>query len=364
MEKKIIMLTTAHRHDDVRIFSKEAQALSKDGWKVEIINRYYCGSWKNKIEFKKVKIPQGRISRFLLSRSVMKKELVKSGTDSIIVLHDPELILMIPFLKKAGYKTVYDAHEDLLNSISGRRWIAPAFKPAVSRFAGRIINNYLPQSDAVIAVTETISKNLALNATVVRNRVTDEDCKLYDNAINKYPKLENTVCYAGSITEQRGIERMILCCHNAGAKLLLAGQYESDKLRDKIEKLPQYSCVSYMGVLSREKIAVIYAKSCAGLLLLDPIKAYMESEPIKLFEYLCAGIPVIASRFEHWEKLADNNTVLFVDVNCENSITSAIKKAIESEKLIELAQKRRFKERQKFGFGEDAVRLTELFNNL
>jgi hypothetical protein len=184
MKHRIAMLTTAHRHDDVRIFSKEAKTLSEAGWQVDIINSYYEGNWDG-INFIRAKIPAGRFGRFLLGREVLKKELLKRDAE-IIMLHDPELIPMLPLLKKKGYISVFDAHEDVLSSISDRRWIWPGFRKAAWMFTKAMMDSCLSSTDALVAATDTISDKLGENAVVVRNRVTGEDCRLYDEAINQY----------------------------------------------------------------------------------------------------------------------------------------------------------------------------------
>jgi glycosyltransferase involved in cell wall biosynthesis len=100
---------------------------------------------------------------------------------------------------------------------------------------------------------------------------------------------------------------MIRACYYAGATLLLAGRFESERLREKIEKMPQYSCVHYMGSLDRQGVAKLYAHSMGGLLLLDDTVAYVESEPVKLFEYACAGLPIVAGIFEHGKNLPERD---------------------------------------------------------
>lgn len=65
--------------------------------------------------------------------------------------------------------------------------------------------------------------------------------------------------------------------------------------------------VKYLGMISREKVNQLYGKSRAGIVLYQPAKNHFESQPIKLFEFMAAGLPVIASDFPLWKKIVEGN---------------------------------------------------------
>jgi glycosyltransferase involved in cell wall biosynthesis len=43
----------------------------------------------------------------------------------------------------------------------------------------------------------------------------------------------------------------------------------------------------------------------AGLVTLKPLVNYLDSLPVKMFEYMEAGIPVIASNFPYWKSIVE-----------------------------------------------------------
>jgi hypothetical protein len=75
--------------------------------------------------------------------------------------------------------------------------------------------------------------------------------------------------------------------------------------------------------LSREGVAELLREARVGLLVLHPVEAHLQSLPIKLFEYLAAGIPVVASDFPLWRELVGDAGVL-VDPLDVDAIAGAI----------------------------------------
>lgn len=363
MKRIVAMLTTAHPYDDVRIYHKQAKTLAKAGWQVEIINRHFEGTGEEGVRFRKMSLPEGRAGRMLLGKSKVFEALERTNAD-ICMLHDPELLWIIPLLRRRGVATVFDAHEDYPQALKSKMWIPKPLRIAAAKGGAGFLKVFLPQADAVIAATDCIAQHLGRRCVLVRNRATGEDCRLFDEAFERFSPMERAVCYAGSISVQRGIVQMIQACYRADAVLLLAGAFESDALRQRLEMMPEYSCVRYRGVLGREGIASLYALSNAGLLLLSPTPAYRESEPIKLFEYLCAGIPVIASDFDHWRSLIPNKTAQFVPWGDIPAAARAIKHVLNTPALRENARQCREEMRTKYGFSADRMRLLATMERL
>lgn len=362
MNHRVAMVTSVHQYNDVRIYYKFAKTLSDAGWRVEIINSQFEGMDSDKIRFRRVAIPSGRIGRILFSPKLMCEALFESRAD-ICILHDPELLTLIPKLKsKMPIQVVYDAHENLSAQLCAKHWIPFGMRRLSSHIGEAALKHYLPMADMVMAATEGIAENLAcygVQAMVVKNRPALRDMAEFDCALRSTCPTPDCVCYAGALTAKRGIITMIKACHKAGARLLLAGAFDDSVSQEKLKKMPEYSCVKYLGVLDRRELAKMYAACNAGLLLLCDTPAYRESEPIKLFEYLCAGLPVIASDFAHWREIIPQGAAVFVDPKDENAAAEAIENAIKSPKRLDAEQMR-----AQFGFQEDAKILLQLCDEL
>ena len=69
----------------------------------------------------------------------------------------------------------------------------------------------------------------------------------------------------------------------------------------------------------------LYGRSVVGLVVLQPAHNYVDSLPIKMFEYMAAGLPFVASDFPLWKSIvAESQAGICVNP----SDTAAVQKAI------------------------------------
>ena len=75
----------------------------------------------------------------------------------------------------------------------------------------------------------------------------------------------------------------------------------------------------------------------ADLLLYLNVKSspiYWCTSPLKMFEYMAAGIPVIASNFKLWKSIVEeNNCGICVDPQNHKEITSAVEKLLKNPEI-------------------------------
>jgi glycosyltransferase involved in cell wall biosynthesis len=58
--------------------------------------------------------------------------------------------------------------------------------------------------------------------------------------------------------------------------------------------------------VDRATVRSVLARCSAGLVTLLPMPSYLDSLPIKMFEYMSAELPVIASNFPLWQGIVES----------------------------------------------------------
>ena len=87
-------------------------------------------------------------------------------------------------------------------------------------------------------------------------------------------------------------------------RLLLAGDFEPG-LEGQLKRLFGWRHVDALGFVDREGVRATMARSMAGMVLFHPEPNHIDAQPNKMFEYMSAGIPVIASNFPLWKEIVE-----------------------------------------------------------
>ena len=309
--------------------------MAKNGFEVHLIVADGKGNeTKNGVRIHDIGNSKNRLQRFFFSTAKAFKKAY--GLDAELYhFHDPELLRVGLKLSKRGKKVVYDAHEDVPRQVLDKAYLPTIFRRPLSRLLENFENRIVSKLSGVVTVTPNLHDRFLQSTdqvTQVRNFPRIEEFQ--KNSSPSVPK-ENAVCYVGAITKVRGILNMIDAMqYDNGAKLLLGGKFESVDLRNKAMQGKGWKNVEELGFLDREEVKYMLSRSVAGLVVLEPTPSYLTSIPVKMFEYMIAGIPVIASDFSYWRALIEKeDCALFVNPLKPKEISEGIKKLIENKEL-------------------------------
>lgn len=323
---KIAHLTSAHPRSDTRIFVKQCSSLSKNYETYLVVADGKGNEIKDRVNILDVGKFNGRKNRMLNApKAVFEKALTLEA--DIYHLHDPELIPIGLKLKKCGKKVIFDAHEDLPNQIMSKHYLNPISKKLISFLVKAYEKYACAKLDGVVTATPFIrDKFLNINAnTIDINNFpkTEEFIKIENSKVTD----NNHVCYIGGLADVRGITQMVEAIEfTDDTRLLIAGNFADANLENKVKQMQGWKNVDFLGYVNREGIQNTLSESFAGLVVLHPTQSYLDSLPVKMFEYMCAGIPVIASDFPLWRSIVDEaNCGLCVDPLNPSAIASAIK---------------------------------------
>ena len=176
----------------------------------------------------------------------------------------------------------------------------------------------------------------------------------------------NEVCYVGNIAEIRGIKELVRAMENAHGqvKLNLVGGFAEAEVETEVKTYPGWNKVNAFGVLGRQGVKDVLGRSIAGLVTLHPIVNYLDALPIKMFEYMSAGIPVIASNFPLWREIVEGNQCgLCVDPLDPKAIGRAIDELIEDpEKAQRMGENGKRAVIERYNWSPEALKLLSFYD--
>ncbi|MDA9366598.1 glycosyltransferase [Pseudomonadales bacterium] len=333
--KKIVHLSSAHPRDDVRIFRKMAMSASKH---YDVLFIVADGLGQSVIDGIKIldagKRSDSRLRRMTSTVDKVYKKALKAEGD-LYHLHDPELIPIGLKLKRKGFKVIFDAHEDLpkqlrskpyLNSVLKR--LLPFVFEAYEKFAFK-------KFDAVVGATPAITKKLAginpMSYNINNYPILGE---LKSSADSDWSTKRNEVCYLGGISEIRGITELVAALpHVSSIRLNLAGRFSAIGTERDVKASIGWEQVNALGFINRREAADVLARSKAGIVTFHDYPNHVDAQPNKMFEYMSAGLPIIASNFALWKQIVEGNHCgICVDPRDSSAIADAISYILENPK--------------------------------
>lgn len=305
---KIVHLTSAHARYDTRIFHKMCMSSVEAGHEVSLIvadgsgYEEVCG-----VRIYDVGRPKNRLDRF--SRISFKLILFSKRIESdLFQLHDPELLLYLPFLKRCS-KIIFDFHEDVATQILrkeylngfARRYLAFGYK-LCERVAMFKINGIVSATDHI----SNIYRNRKPTQTVCNFPIISE---FQNSEFRPAPKVYSGLVYVGGISEGRGLGQLVdaLEMLDERVSLHLCGPFSSFEFECLLKSKRGWEKVQYHGSIDRKSVVRVLEDADLGVVTLLPDPGYAESLPIKMFEYFAAGLPVVASNFPLWTDILESN---------------------------------------------------------
>lgn len=365
MPIRICHITTVHPRYDGRIFHKECRSLAAD-YEVHMIVADGKGDEVvDGIHFHDIGKPSGRrerMSRF--SKLAYQKAVATDAT--LYHFHDSELLPTGKKLARRGKLVIYDSHEDLPRQILTKPWIPKFLRGSVSIVTEMIENHFVRKISAVIAATPHIQDRFRKVTKKPVGCVCNYPILDEITACGDWNAKEEAVCYVGGIFKERGIREMVQAADKSGTVLKLAGKFSPDSLQTEMQQEKGWDRVDYRGFIGRQEINQLLAESMAGLLLLHPLPSYVDSLPIKLFEYMAAGIPVVCSDFPLWRDIVEKNHCgLCVNPFDTDAAAEAIQKIVENADFaMKLGTNGRNAAVEKYSWSSQAEELKSFYKSI
>ena len=322
VRSEIVHLSTAHSERDNRIYRKECVALQEAGMSVTYVVAGAPGSQNTSTHYY---LPRraGRLGR-MLRGPIDAWIALRNVQPKVLHVHDPELIpLAILWSRKNGRAAIYDAHEDLPKQVMGKPYLPSWSRRIVAASARRLESSADRHLHGIVAATPSIARNFRNERTVLVQNF--PWLREYVEPTVAREANRNTACYVGSVSHERGWRQMVdaVLSTSSTFTLTVAGPLTSAVVAD-LEHVPD-DRVKYLGNLSADDVPALIADSAVGIVVLQPLPNYLESQPTKLFEYMASARPFVASDFPAWREMFGRyDCGIFVDPASPAAIAAAL----------------------------------------
>ena len=362
---KVCHISTVHPRFDVRIFHKECKSLSNIFDRIYLVVADGLGDEEvDNIIILDTGKPSGRKDRFLHAE---KKALTKalSTNADVFHLHDPELLRITSRLLKHKKIVIYDSHEDLPRQILNKPYIPRALRGIISNIVESFENRKAQRLNGIVAATPHIRdrfKKINRSTIDINNYPKIGDIKFHET----WSMREKYIAYIGGIFKTRGIFETLDAINGTDIKLLLAGKFSPLELEKECPAHPGWENVDYLGFLDRQGINNVLSKARLGMVILEATPSYLVSLPVKMFEYMASGLPVIASDFPLWNQIiSDSKCGICVDQTNPNEIKSKIEGIIDDISVLsKMGQNGRLSIENTYNWEIEETKLFDFYKSL
>jgi glycosyltransferase involved in cell wall biosynthesis len=311
----IVIVTSGHPPFDERIFYKFGLSLKKYKHKVTVL----CSTEKIETEVDGINV-RGFDGNSLTKKEKIKKlyEEIVRANPSLIICCEPLTILAAHRYKKEKGKeikiisdiTEYYPHQNILHKYSG-------IMKLLNHLRYFFFNIYVTNLVNYLFIGEDRKAGLYNKIAPTKKKTI---IGYYPPAIffNYSPPLYDgkyfTLCYTGIISEARGFNRFVVLVSKAAErfpdKIFIAkilGRYEQPELKKLTEELSTIKNVEvdYTDWVDYKNFAVELSRVDLCIDLRDKNKVFNRSLPIKVFDYMACGIPVIYSSLDSFKEFED-----------------------------------------------------------
>lgn len=301
---RVAHITTAHSADDSRILYREAAGLKELGFDVSVTGQYPRAATVEGVPIRPIPPTGRRFLRALLATWRGLRAAVDSRAD-LLHFHDPELLpaalLAKMFLRR---RVVFDAHEDV-SLFMLRDFIHPWLKRLVAGAIAGVDAFCVPRLDGVVVPTRRLNERyrpLARRVETFVNYPAPAFLRQRDAAWRPFRRRRNEVIHVGTLRVSRlefllAVARRFLQANPdwtwtfVGMHPPTLKWFQDNAPADLRPRVAAVGLIPHMEVaerLCRARIGVNYHTL--------ETRQIQVAIPLKVFEYLACGLPVVTTR--------------------------------------------------------------------
>lgn len=334
----VMLANAVHKPFDTRIFHKEALSLSQAGWEVTIVVPHTHDEEVQGVKIESVPLPQKGWEQLIKCPWNILRKAWSHPHNAIYHIHDSELLLIGLVLRLFGRKIIYDAHEDTPLQIAYQHWIPRWIKTLykwfyyfLEKICGWFFNAIIVAEPVIARYYPKKKTHLIRNFPMVKTFVR--------NAVVPYADRENIMIYVGLLSRVRGLAEMLegyrIVKEKTSLMFKLGGKFAPVTLKEEL--FYNYDA-TYLGWLNYKMLVDELYQSKIGIIIPHPVERYKTNYPVKLFEYMAAGLPLISSKYgESSAFVKEANCGILVDPLNPQEVADAIywllKNTVEAEAM-------------------------------
>ena len=305
---KICHLTSVHAATDARIFHKECKTLAQAGYEVVLIGPNPNSTMMDGVEIRAIPIAKNRITRRLFG---IWHVFLKAFNERAAVyhLHDPELIpvgILLRLTRRA--RVVYDMHEyysevrAAFSSRYTRRFWRSFWHLWLEALPVRYFDMTVFPTEALAGEFHRVRKSVTVLNLPTLEPGPNSDAEVQPQRFDVVvvgtvspPRMQFILQVAEELQVMRGNSKwLFLGLHPKAREWLLANTEHSDLVNNHVAALERVPHTEVFQYLRSSRVGFNYH---------PPEKRFLVAIPMKVFEYMLAGIPAVSTALPELERL-------------------------------------------------------------
>ncbi|MBI5975398.1 glycosyltransferase [Staphylococcus canis] len=311
-----------------------------------------------------------KVRKFIVNSAIIARMIVKGYLINPDIYHSNDLNtlpqgIVCAKLRLKPKPLIYDSHEVQ----SDRTGYNPQRIKKIERFLLHFVDEMMVENHTRAKHNETL---YGFYPKTLYNY-----SELYDieqrKKIDLHQKLgiapdEKILLYQGGLQQGRGLEKLIeaMPLIQEGVLVFIGAGKLTEPLKAQAEQSPAKDRIYFLDKVPFQELPSITREAYLGFQVLQDICFnHYSASSNKLFEYIMAHVPVVASNFPEIKKVVEDNKVgISIDPHHVQNIVDAVNTLLNDKELYQTFKQNTESAKQIYNWQNEKAKLLEVYRNL